>query len=237
MIEVEGRGLPIVFVHGGAGSQEVWGEQLKYLRSRHRAIALDLPGHGKSAPAGEALFATSIHLESALDELKLDRFVLVGHSMGGYSIIEYARRHPRRVAGLLLVDPAGDYRNLSEKDQIASAMRDSKRRGEFWEALLSGAKPATRALVLSDLKATPVTTFAAISTELFSYDPVTPLMGYAGPKISVFSPCGEEAQALHNLIPSLPRRRVDGVSHWVMLDEPAKFNSIMDEFLKTMDIR
>ena len=102
---------PVVFVHGNGASLTHWSEALAHVRASRRAVALDLRGNGESQPVREARYGVedvAQDVGAVADALGLGRFVLVGHSYGGSVVGAYAAAHPERVAGLLLVDPAGD---------------------------------------------------------------------------------------------------------------------------------
>jgi pimeloyl-ACP methyl ester carboxylesterase/isoprenylcysteine carboxyl methyltransferase (ICMT) family protein YpbQ len=236
MVQVDGPGLPVVFAHGAGGSKEVWSNQLEHLRQRHRAVAIDLLRHEypeASSENGGAIAGSLGDIEAAVTKLGLTRFVLVGHSMGSDCVIEYANRHPEQVAGLLLVDPSGDYRWLPEEHKEAwlSRFEDPKRRGSIWNALLRKSKASTRQLVLSDLAATPESTFRSIGADLLSYSPSSPFARYPGPKLSLFSSCDKNSGGPDNRFSPLPRKCMNNVSHWMMLDDPSEFNRNLDEFL------
>lgn len=99
----------IVLVHGYTASLDTWRPWMGQLGD-YRVIALDLPGHGLTrAPAdwrpSPAAYAAVI--EQAAARLKLEKFVLVGQSMGGFAAWEYALAHPDRLNGLVLVDASG----------------------------------------------------------------------------------------------------------------------------------
>ena len=124
-----GDALPVVFLHSCAGNGSQWSAQLEHLRAERRAIALDWRGHGHSGvPAnGDYSFLTMADdVDEAVGRLGIERFVLVGHSAGGLVALQYVADHPECVAGLLLVDPAGDARQLpSEQTESLLAGLDS----------------------------------------------------------------------------------------------------------------
>lgn len=108
-----GEGPPIVFLHGVTLAAEVWAYQFHDLAARHRLIALDLRGHGDSVPgeAGMTIAAMADDVADVLEALDLRQVTLVGHSMGGMTLLRFARRHPdvlaRRVGAVAIVASSG----------------------------------------------------------------------------------------------------------------------------------
>lgn len=104
-------GTPIVFLHGFAGDHETWIGQQIALETSRRTIAFDLPGHGAAVDwprIGHAGIAAEAVIGS-LNGLGIDRFHLVGHSMGGATatILAFRLAESRRLASLTLVAPGG----------------------------------------------------------------------------------------------------------------------------------
>lgn len=100
-----GRGLPLVFVHGFPLSRGVWQKQVEALRSSYRVIAPDLRGFGDSetqpGPTTMAQYAADLCV--LLRQLATGPVVLIGHSMGGYVALAFARQFPEMLRGLVLV--------------------------------------------------------------------------------------------------------------------------------------
>jgi pimeloyl-ACP methyl ester carboxylesterase len=117
--EAAGR-PPLVLVHGAGGTHLHWPPQVRRLPGE-RVLALDLPGHGQSLPPGgrgsapltdvDAMAAAVLAL---VDHLRLERAVVVGHSMGGAVALTLALHHPERVAGLGLVGTGARLRVMPE---------------------------------------------------------------------------------------------------------------------------
>ena len=106
----KGAGAPVLLLHGMAASLHDWDELVPELAaSGYAAYALDLLGHGKSGkPASRAYQIEWLfdHFAGWLDSLNLAQApVIVGHSLGGYLALEYARRFPARTRGLILSNP------------------------------------------------------------------------------------------------------------------------------------
>lgn len=98
----------IVFVHGAAHDHSVWALQSRYFaHHRRNAVALDLPGHGRSEGAPlPSVPALADWLVACLDALHVERALLVGHSLGALAALDAAGRHPERVSKLALLGPA-----------------------------------------------------------------------------------------------------------------------------------
>jgi len=105
-----GRGAPVVFVHGfGTEAAVNWYQQMIACVSSFDVIAPDLPGFGGSDRiATTNCIALQVRsLAALLERLRLDRVVLVGHSMGGWISLAFAAAYPERVNRLVVVDAAG----------------------------------------------------------------------------------------------------------------------------------
>src|SRR5512145_633879 len=141
-------GIPVVFIHSSAGSTRHWEGQLAHLRPARRAIAIDVRGHGRSeAPrdGSYAVAAMGADVVAVADELGLERFILVGHSLGAAVAIAAAARIPDRVAGLLLLDPSTDARLMpkEEAEGLLDALRSpayAPMTEGYWKEQLSGAR-------------------------------------------------------------------------------------------------
>ena len=98
----------IVFLHGAGNDHSVWALQSRYFAHHGRnALAVDLPGHGRSA--GSALASVEALAEwipALLDAAGIAVATLVGHSMGALVALECAARHPGRVTRVALLGPA-----------------------------------------------------------------------------------------------------------------------------------
>jgi pimeloyl-ACP methyl ester carboxylesterase len=104
----DGDGVPLVFVHGWTADRHRWDHQMAHFSATRRVIRLDLRGHGESSGAGVRTVAELAEdVLALLDHLEVDRFVLIGHSMGGMISQTLALAHPERVERMVLVDSIG----------------------------------------------------------------------------------------------------------------------------------
>ncbi|KJR10349.1 alpha/beta fold hydrolase [Gordonia sihwensis] len=97
-------GPPVVLVHGMGGDHTTWHSTVRTLRATCRAtVAVDLRGHGRSGRAADyRLDDFAADLGRVVDELRLVRLDLVGHSLGAHTALRYAMDRPDRVRRLVL---------------------------------------------------------------------------------------------------------------------------------------
>lgn len=108
-VEQRGAGSPaLVFLHYWGGSTRTWRHVIDALAPEFRTIAIDHRGWGQSeAPvSGYALADMADDAQNAIEMLGLERYILIGHSMGGKVSQLVASRGPRGLIGLVLVAPA-----------------------------------------------------------------------------------------------------------------------------------
>ena len=228
-------GIPILFVHSFAGSSAHWQTQLVHLRATRRAVAMNLRGHGGSASPLDndySVPALASDIATVADALKLRRFVLVGHSMGGAAAVAYAGMHPDRLAGLVLIGTPGKVAPAQAQQTVAALNADyNKTMAGYWESLLVDAQPGVRARLQVDRTRIPREPSMAIISAIFAFDPLPSLAAYAGPKLVIDASRAENPGALFRQAPGTPYRLIDGTSHWIQLDKPQEFNDVLDAFL------
>src|SRR4051812_42816160 len=115
-----GGAPPLVFVHGFACTHEDWRAQLDYFEGTNEVIACDLRGHGSTPgrPHECSIEHYGGDVAALVNNLELERFFLIGHSMGCRVVLEAARLVPERTAGIVLVDGS---RNATSDPEGAEA--------------------------------------------------------------------------------------------------------------------
>jgi pimeloyl-ACP methyl ester carboxylesterase len=102
-------GEPVIFIHGIASSFDTWNAVLPEIGKRHRALAPDLLGHGRSSkPRGDySLGAFATTTRDFMEALEIPSATIVGHSMGGGIAMQFAYQFPERCRRLVLVSSGG----------------------------------------------------------------------------------------------------------------------------------
>ena len=99
----EGKGFPLVLVHGFLGSSIMWRPQIDFFKENFRVITLDLPGFGKSnkAKSHNSIYSISNLILDCLEEKNINKFHLLGHSMGGMIVQEMAKKNRDNISKLI----------------------------------------------------------------------------------------------------------------------------------------
>jgi pimeloyl-ACP methyl ester carboxylesterase len=228
--EVIGRGRPIIFLHGWVGSWRYWVPAMQSAATSFRAYAIDLWGFGDSAhdPERYALEGQTALLDAFLNELGIAKVALVGHGLGGLAGILFARKSPEMVDRMMMVGIP------LQNEAINNRLRSPASPADLAEWLLGKdplTAPAREDAPKADLQA------ITRSLDSMSIANFLPLVD------AIATPClivhGESDPAI--LAPdidrtlSLPERVHDIIleecGHFPMLDESARFNRLMSDFL------
>jgi pimeloyl-ACP methyl ester carboxylesterase len=229
-----------LLVHGWSSNLEAWGHQIADLAKRGRVVALDLPGHGKSDKP--QLAYTMDHFAAAIDavmqDAKVERAVLLGHSMGTPVARQFYRKYPKKTLAIVIVDgalrPFGD---KAMRDQILTTFRSPnyKEAAAPMFAQMAGMLPAEeQERVKVSFSNTPQSVLVSAMESM--YDDAL----YATDKINVpvltvlakspFWPADTE-QFLKGLAPDLEFQMWEGVDHFLHLEKVKEFNNAVIAFV------
>jgi pimeloyl-ACP methyl ester carboxylesterase len=225
--------MTVVCLHGSGADSIVWSAQISRLRKNYTIIAPDLPAHGRSE--GRALQSAKEYAEwlhEFAQALELERFFLMGHSFGGAVAQEYARMHPAKIAGLVLIGTgtrfklSGTYLELFEKglDPEDPAIRQQLPR-QFLEAytfLINNSSPALHADLIAagrfDSREWIGTIAAPALVVRGANDNVTPQ---------------EMPVELTEMLPSAELAVIEDAGHVVMLEARDAFNERVSAFFES----
>jgi (E)-2-((N-methylformamido)methylene)succinate hydrolase len=127
---ISGAGPALILLHGVGLNQSIWAEQVKAFAHSRLVVTYDLLGHGRSAAVPEnATLENWVHqLVNLVEELKLERFSLVGFSFGGMIAQAYAAKHTDRIEKLILMSTVYD-RSEEERASVSARLEMAQREG------------------------------------------------------------------------------------------------------------
>ena len=240
--KVVGKGkTSLVFIHGLGGEMGVWREQVAYFAPKAKVLVLDLPGFGQSDKPDRKysmrFFARAIR--AVMDDAKIDRAVLIGHSMGAPVIREFDRMFPTRTKGLVVVDGAL-VNNLPAEavEKFVGPMRgpDYVQKVEaMFDSMTDHASPSLRTELKSAAAATPQQVLVSSMEQMF--DPSI----WKDDKISIpllvvntGSPfwTAKYIDTVRAMARDFRYITVEDADHFLMLEQPAALNKAMDEWMK-----
>jgi 3-oxoadipate enol-lactonase len=251
--EVMGEGPAIVFAHGLGGNQLSWWQQLAHFSSRHTCVAFAHRGFTPSSavPGAAAPDAYADDLAALIDELKLQDVRLVAQSMGGWTCLEYALRHPAKVKALVMactsgaVDPAAvpgfgkaEFEAWMKRAREMNAAMES--RGVLFAGgeRLAREQPALAVLYrqINQLNADDFRTAVRVRIRAMRTQPPSllanlpmPVLFLNGEEDTVFpSPAGP---GLASFAPQGRHVSVPKAGHSVYFERATEFNRIVEEFL------
>jgi pimeloyl-ACP methyl ester carboxylesterase len=109
-----GKGPAIVFIHGWLESHTTFNSIVKILSKKYRCISIDLPGFGASDMIEKVtLNKISKSVESVMDKIGIEKYHLVGHSLGGAVTLMYADRHQESIKRIVLISPFVTFKQFS----------------------------------------------------------------------------------------------------------------------------
>lgn len=152
--ETLGDGSPVVLIHGGYGDRRMWDGQFRAFGANYRVVRYDHRGFGRS-PVPRGPYSPVDDLFHLLDQLNIRRAHLVGNSLGGSLAIDFALKHPERVASLVVVasGPSGLPVPQEAIDRVVAVFKAAEAEGpeksvELWlthpMVAVSSRKPSVR---------------------------------------------------------------------------------------------
>ena len=223
----------LILVHGWTCDDSSWQGQVPVLSKTYRVVTLDLPGHGRSGmPKAFSMELFAHAIEAVRVEAKVDKAVLVGHSMGTPVIRKYALMYPDRVAALVLVDGLVQAANPGGAAPAAPTLSGPAREGLIRSMFGPLTTPALQAHILKMMMApsdaAAAGAFAATwdSSQWSAQKIESPVLAvYAGTK-----PLATD-QAVKGLYPNAEYHTIPETAHFLMMEKPAEFNRLVSTFV------
>lgn len=247
-VRVDGSGgNAVVMIHGFPLTRDIWDAQAKALARTHRVVLPDLRGMGASSvPDGPYLMETlASDIAATLDALAIERAAFVGHSLGGYVALAFARMYTERVTRLALVCSriAADTREIAEnrRKNADSIEREGAMTAEMTTRLLAPETVSRRPDIsqrVTDISRRIDPKGAAamlrgmalrVASDDIAPDLEVPVLVVAGARDAVVPI--EEARAVARTFPEGRLVVCEGSGHLPMLEEPERLTEALAEFL------
>lgn len=242
--ELSGAHPAVVFAHGAGGNRLSWWQQVPVFAERHRVLAFDHRGFGRSACAVDEFHPRHFadDLRCILDAAGVDRAALVCQSMGGWTGLRLAVEHPERVAALVLCGTPGGLMTREVLDAMRRIGQRTEGEGIRANAALAPDYPRRRpdmTLLYDQINGLnpglPPAALARLGDERARIDPAR-LEGYAVPTLLVagqhdalFPP--EALREVQRAIPGSEWCEIPRAGHSTYFEEPQRFNEVVADFL------
>lgn len=248
--EVAGQGQPLVLVHSGGFDRRLWDEQYTTFANHYQVLRYDVRGHGESPPPTKP-YSDADDLYSLLQWLQVEKAHLVGLSLGGRIILDFALAHPVMVASLILVAPdVSGYAYSAEFTQnfirIVTSIEqdDGTPAGDLWlqsplfvpamenpavaHKLRSIARENARCWFINPLLRRDLFVVPSAVQRLAEIH--TPTLLIVGDRHT--PDVQNQAQLLETGIAGIKKVVIPGAGHIVNMEKPQEFNSILLDFLR-----
>jgi 3-oxoadipate enol-lactonase len=239
------RGGALVFVHGVGSTAAIWDRQLSAFALEHQCVAIELRGNGvpqpEPAPALVTRAGYAADVLAVCDALGIERFTIVGCSLGGVVAFELWSRAPERIAAMVIVGSFAAYPNAgAHAASLQEAVRAAGNMAAFAQerAAKLGLPPERLRETLDQMACKSVDSYlaATIATWTGDYTTVLPTI-----TVPVLVACGERdgiapPQLSAEIAAAIPNARYAEVSdagHVANADNPEAFNALLSEFLAT----
>jgi pimeloyl-ACP methyl ester carboxylesterase len=240
----KGSGPVLLLIHGMAGDLDTWRSVIDPLARHATVVAVDLPGHGSSSPAGGdySLGSLASFLRDVLTALGHDRATLVGHSLGGGIAMQFSYQFPEMTERLVLtssgglgleVSPVLRAASLPGAGLFLSATAEATRRAYGVAELARGygslADADRRAAFLATVRSVVGIRGQSVAAGdrlyLAEQLPVLLIWGAADAIIPI-----EHARAAHELMPNSTLNIFEHVGHFPQVEAPQHFVAAVEDF-------
>jgi len=239
---VYGRGEPaVVLIHGWSCDSNYWKEQLEALREHYTTVTVDLAGHGASGTnrTDWSMGNFGEDVAAVVRQIRNQKVVLVGHSMGAPVALEAARRIGDRVVGIVAVDSLKTIgQPVMPEAQLERVLQPFRENfiGHTREFVTDSfftpdADPKFVNKVAYDMSLAPPEIAVSAMQSLLRMD-YTPLLAEIRvPVVAINSSLGQAADEarIKKVLPSFKARTLENTGHFLMMEAPERFNPVLLE--------
>jgi len=227
----------LVLVHGWMCDQSYWEEQVPVLADAFGVVTVDLAGHGESGSDRQAWTTTSlgVDVKAVIEQLQLERVIVVGHSMGGRVALEAARLLPGRVIGIIGVDTLQNADAKLDPDQteafLAGFANDFAATCDAFVRSMFGTNVNTVIIdkIAADMCTGPGPVGAALLRDYVAYDTATAMQAVGVPVRCINADKWPTDVAANQKYCDFDVTIIPGVGHFLMQEAPDQLNTALVE--------
>lgn len=252
--EEKGSGIPIIMIHGGFLDRRMWDEQFDYFSKDYRVIRYDVRNHGLTTSGAEK-YTDYDDLNKIMENLKIDRAIVMGLSMGGYIAIDFALAYPEKLIALIPVSTGISGNTQKDNDwleydkNINQAFKNDDIEGAAEIMLHAWTDGPTRTPEQVDktmrniLREMIINTFKNWNPEIKHHSLTSPAIDRLSEiKVPVLTIYGDiDMQGIIDLaykiekeIPGAKKEVIKNAAHMVNMEFPEEFDEIVSKFLKNL---
>ena len=253
--KVQGTGAPLVFVHAGFQGHAMWAPQVAHFSKNYKVVVFDVPGHGATVSDTARPQAAAV-IKAVMDGLNIEKATVVGLSLGGAMAIDFAVQHPERVQHLILA--ASGLSGWDEDRKVDTTTTQYVT--ALFDALGKKDTAMAATIFVKNWFAGPTRTKEQLAPALWDSGYAVTYQNMRKHKISGW-PRFVQPSAIHSLkklsmpvliltgtidmpevllmnswlkehIPNAKQVLLPGQAHMLNLEDPVKFNRLIEDFIK-----
>jgi pimeloyl-ACP methyl ester carboxylesterase len=240
---VQGAGAPaLVFVHGWSCDKTYWREQVPEFSKKYTVVTVDYGGHGKSGLNRDNFTIESFgdDVAAVINDLKLEKVILIGHSMGGLVIIDAATKLPGKVEALIGIDT---YERLVDTTFTRELM--DQLTAPFYTDFASSAKAFVKTMlplgadstlvetIATDMSSAPQEVAMQAFTSMFEYGNTKVEGNLRALQLPIYAVSTDlwptDVEGNRKYAKSFDVKIMKGYGHFLMIENPEMFNRLLGE--------
>ena len=246
-----GQGNPVMFVHGFAEDSSVFDHQVNFLKQDYLVIVPDLPGIGKSGMLKKEIVHLTDYaaiLKAIIEEENIDKFTLIGHSMGGYVTLAYADKYPETLMGFGLLHSsayADDDEKIITRKKAISFIEENGTTAFLKITIpnlffnIQKSKEDIETLIKKGSKISPEVLIQQYNAMIARPDTTSILKTFPSPILFIMGEHDKAIPYVHSLEQShLPKisyvNILRSTAHMGMIEEPELVNKFLGDFFQSL---
>lgn len=230
----------LIFLHGWAENHKIWRNQVEFFENTYQILTVDLRGFGFSSKPtyGYSLKLQSKYLHNLIEDLDLEDYWLIGHSLGGMLTLQFSSRYFEEMKGAVLIDTTYYLPTKISTLRNLGSFFISNTLKQIWQRRLKSVKlERQRSLIqdlLRDVDSVPLYVSAACGIAVLNLrvqlkSITCPILIIVGANDELTP--AELSQKMHQILPNSQLSVIKDTGHMSFIEKPEEINPIMVQFL------